>query len=179
MKKVLLMTCLAGVLVAFVSNAADEPVLNSHLELLRPLLGRTMKGTLNSANSDKPPMVDVQKWERALNGQAVRLTHSINDGFYGGETMFVWDEKRGAVVYYYFTTEGYMTSGTMVCTNSHYICTEKVNGSASGVQEVRSTSEVLPGGRFHVKAEYFKDGQWSFGHEITYCDDPKAAVVFK
>jgi hypothetical protein len=33
---------------------------------------------------------------------------------------------------------------------------EDVKGSANGVTEVRATSELLPDGKFHVKAEYLR-----------------------
>jgi len=54
--------------------AAKELPLNAHLEHLRPLL-KTWKGTFNESKPDKPT-VDVQRWERALNGQAIRILHS-------------------------------------------------------------------------------------------------------
>jgi hypothetical protein len=85
------------------AHAADQPSLNPHLEPLRPLLGKTWKGVFSDSKPDKP-MIDIEKWERALNGQAVRLTHSINGGMYGGETLFIWDDKKQAITYYYFTT---------------------------------------------------------------------------
>src|SRR5580658_1022370 len=93
-------------------TAADKPSLNPHLAPLEPLLGKTWKGAFKNSTPEHP-MVDVEHWERALNGQAVRQVHSINNGAYGGETMFVWDEKKQSVVYYYFTTAGFMTTGTL------------------------------------------------------------------
>ncbi len=84
---------------------ADQPSLNSHLEPLRPLLGKTWKGVFKDAKPEKPT-VDVARWERALNGQAVRLLHSINQGIYGGETLFIWNEKKQIVEYYYLRRQG-------------------------------------------------------------------------
>jgi hypothetical protein len=91
---------------------ADQPLLDSRLEPLRPLLDKTWKGAFKNSKPEKP-MVDVMRWERALNGKAVRVLHSVNDGSYGGETIFMWDEKKQAVVYHYFTTAGFMTTGTI------------------------------------------------------------------
>ena len=158
--------------------AAEEPALNAHFEPLRPLLGKTFKGTFKDSKPDKP-VVDVARWERAMNGQAVRLLHSINDGVYGGETLFIWDSKKQSVVYYYFTTVGYLTTGTMQVKDGKILTHEEVQGEAGGVKEVRGMSEILPGGKFHVKAEYLKDGQWVLGHEVTYEEDPAGKVVFK
>jgi len=158
--------------------AEKQPTLNSHLEPLRPLLDKTWKGVFEGSKPEKPT-VDVARWERALNGQAVRVLHSINQGAYGGETLFVWNEKSQVVEYFYFTTAGYMTSGTLEVKNGKIETREQVRGDAGGVTEVRGTSEILPGGKFHVKAEYLKSGQWTLGHEVTYQEDPSSEVVFK
>jgi len=170
-----LAACLAG---ALHLRAAEKPSLNPHLEFLQPLLGKTWKGAFKDSKPDKPIM-DTARWERALNGQAVRSLHSINQGTYGGETLFIWDDKKQTVVYYYFTTAGFMTTGTMEVKGGKILTHEEVKGDAGGVTEVRSTSEVQPDRRFHVKAEYLKNGQWTVGHEVTYEEDPNSQVLFK
>jgi hypothetical protein len=158
--------------------AADALPLNSHLESLRPLLEKTWKGTFKDSKPDKPT-VDVQKWERALNGQAIRILHSINDGAYGGETLLIWDEQRKTISFYYFTTDGFMTTGTLEPRDGKFITHEDVKGNANGVTEVRATSEILSDGKFHVKAEYLQNGEWTPGHEVTYEEALGAKVVFK
>jgi hypothetical protein len=174
-KSLLLLFLVEG---ALVTAAADQNALNPHLEPLRPLLGKTWQATFKNSTPEKPT-IDMEHWERALNGQAVRVLHSINDGVYGGETIFIWDEQRQIIAYYYFTTEGFMTSGTLEVKDGKFITHEDVKGNANGVTEVRATSELLPDGKFHVKAEYFKNGQWGLGHEATYEETPTARVVFK
>jgi hypothetical protein len=166
--------CLGIVIVC----SAEEPALNVHLQAFRPLLGKTWRGTFTNSKPDNP-IIDVQKWERALNGQAVRVLHSINEGSYGGETMLVWDGQHNSIVFYYFTTEGFMTTGTLGIENGKFITHEDVKGNANGVTEVRATSELLPSGKFHVRAEYLKNGTWIPGHECTYTEAPEAKVVFK
>lgn len=59
--------------------AAAAAEMHPKLSPLRPLLGKTWRGSLEKPGSAKP-VVDVQRWELALNGQAVRVLHSINDG---------------------------------------------------------------------------------------------------
>ncbi len=157
---------------------ADQPTLNPHLQILEPLLGKTWKGPFSNSQREKP-MVDIARWERALNGQAVRMVHSVNDGIYGGETLFVWNEKKQAVEFYYFTTAGFMTTGTLELKEGKFITKEEVKGATEGVTAVRGTSEIRPDGGFHVKAEYLKNGEWTLGHEITYREDAASAVLFK
>lgn len=60
--------------------------LNPHLEPLRPLLDKTWKGTFVNSRPDNLT-VDLARWERAMNGEAVRRIHSVNDGTYGGEGL--------------------------------------------------------------------------------------------
>jgi hypothetical protein len=155
-----------------------KPSLDSHLEPFRPLLGKTMKAVFKDSKPDKLT-IDVSKWERALNGKAVRMTHSINQGVYGGETIFIWDAKKQQVTYYYFTTADYMTVGTVKFDNRKIITHEIVSDSGDGITEVRGNSELSTDGGLHVKAEYFKKGTWVPGHEADYKEDPAALVVFK
>ncbi len=164
--------------VAILAAADSAPPLNSHLEPLRPLLNKTWKGVFANSKPDKAT-VDMAHWERALNGQAVRLLHSINNGVYGGETLFIWNDKKQTVEYYYFTTAGYMTTGTMEVKDGKILTHEEVKGDAEGVTEVRGTNEFLPGGKFHVKSEYLKNGKGTPGHEVTSEEDPAGKVVFK
>ena len=160
------------------SSAADKPSLDPHLEPLRPWLEKTWKGTFKNSTPEKP-VIDVARWERALNGKAVRSQHSINGGAYGGETIFMWNEQKQTVTYHYFTTAGFMTTGTISFKEGRMIAHEVVSGEAGGVTEVRGTSEMKPDGSFHVKTEHLKNGEWSPGHEATYREDSSAKVVFK
>lgn len=157
---------------------ADQPSLQPQLEPLRPFIDKTWKGVFKSSTPEKP-LVDVMRWERALNGRAVRVLHSLNDGAYGGETIFMWDAQKQAVTYHYFTTAGFMTVGSVSFKDGKLSTHEVVSGSSGGVTEVRGESELLPDGGLLVKTEHLKDGQWQPGREVTYRVDPAAKIVFK
>ena len=157
---------------------AEALPLNPNLEALRPLLEETWKGTFSNSKPDKPTF-DVETWERALNGQAVRHIHSVNDGTYGGEALPFWDDERKIISVYYFTTTGFMSIGTLDFKDGKFIGHEDINGNADGITEVRSVSELLPDGKFHVRAEYLKDGKWTFGREATYEGSLESKVTFK
>ena len=144
---------------------------------MRGWLGKTWKQ--QPAEGAASGKIDVARWERALNGKAVRILHSINDGEYGGETVATWDDAKKSVVYHYFTTAGFMTTGTMSFEGGKMMSNEKVSGSAGGVSEVRGTAEIAPDGTFRMKTEYFKDGKWQPGRDVTYREDGAAKVVFK
>lgn len=161
---------------AFAGGNADA--LAEPLKAFAPLLGKTWKGEFANSTAEKP-IFDVARWERALNGKAVRVLHSVNDGAYGGETIITWDAKKKGLVYWYFTTAGFRTEGTMKHVDGQWIGHEIVAGAAGGITEVKSTSKLLPDGRLQVKAEYLKDGKWGLGREVHYKEAPEAKVIFK
>jgi len=161
--------------IAAAGATAAEP--DPKLAPLLPLVGKTWRGSLSSPGAK--PVVDVTRFELVLGGRAVRSSHSINDGEYGGETLIVWDKEKEAVVFYYFTTGGFYTTGTIGPAEGGFKARETVHGTSGGVREVEATSRVLPDGRLHVKSRYLKDGQWTDGHEVFYTEDPKAVVKFK
>ena len=165
---------------AFASSmaATAQPALDPHLEFLRPWLDKTFKSESKGPGSDKPT-IDVVRWERALNGNAVRITHSLNDGAYGGEVIVRWDEEKQAVCYHYFTTDTFWTEGTMNFKDGKITSHEFVKGKAGGVTEVRATLEKQPDGTYLQKSEFLKDGKWSPGREALYQPDPAARVIFR
>ena len=161
---------------SFAAAGDNAAPLAEPLKPFAPFLGKTWRGEFVNA---KKPTVDIARWERALNGQAIRTLHSINDGAYGGESIIMWDAKKKSLVYWYFTTAGFRTEGTMKHEDGQWIAHETVAGGAGGVTEVKSISKILPDGRMHVKAEYLKDGQWTVGRETYYKEAPEAKVIFK
>jgi hypothetical protein len=169
---------LTTIVVSFTGYAAEIQPLDEALEPLRPLLGKTWRGAFKSSKPEKPT-IDVARWERALNGKAVRVLHSVNDGAYGGESIIWWDKEKKQVVYYYFTTAGFMTTGTMTVADGKFLSQEKVTGDANGMTEVRATTELRPDGTMLTKAEYLKNGQPTGSREVLYKEDSKAEVKFK
>lgn len=160
------------------TGAATLDDLDPHLAPLRPWLGKTWKGHLKASTPDKP-VVDIAHWARALNGKAVRIVHSVNDGAYGGESFIRWDETKKAVVYHYFTTAGFMTTGTMVFKDGRLLTHELVGGSAGKITEVRAVTEMKADGSFVVKSEHRQNKKWLPARETTYREEPGAQVRFK
>jgi len=176
----ILIAIVATVGVLSPAAGAESPALDSHLEPLRPLLEKTWKQVSEpKPGSTNKPALDVARWERALNGRAIRILHSINDGLYGGESIVVWDDAKQAVTYHYFTTATFTTTGTMTFKDGKIITHEIISGNAGGITEVRGEFEFRSDGTYHVKAEHLKDGKWSLGREATYREDSTAKVVFK
>jgi hypothetical protein len=157
--------------------AAAEPKLDEHLAPFAPLVGKTWRGEFGNSTKEKP-MVDVSRWEIALKGKAIRTTHSVNDGVYGGETIIMWDPEKKTLAAFYFTTAGFFTESTFELKEGKLTSREKVRGNSQGITEVEAVSEITAG-KLHVKSRYLKDGQWVPGHEITYTEAPDAKVVLE
>ena len=170
-------TLLTAAALACATGAAAVDM-NPRLAPLAHLVGKTWRGTVSPPGAAKPS-VDVSRFELALNGQAVRNRHSIDDGAYGGETFILWEEARQSLVYYYFTTAGFYTTGTMSVADGVLESHEVVKGAAGGIAEVKATHRLLPDGRLHVKSRYLENGQWEDGRETFYLEDPQAVVRFK
>ena len=145
---------------------------------LSVFIGKTWRGELASENPEKPD-IDISCYERALNGKIVRNLHSVNEGEYGGETIIIWDAEVGALRYFYFTTAGFFTQGTMSFEGERMISSEKVTGNVNGITEVRAVSEIKVDGRLYVRAEYLQRGTWVPGHTAVYQEAAGEQVRFK
>ena len=73
---------------SFAEDPIDEP-----LRLFKPFIGKTWKGKFKSPSADEP-VFDVSRWERALNGTAIHILHSLNENQYRGESLIFWDSQR-------------------------------------------------------------------------------------
>jgi hypothetical protein len=169
----------AVLLTAFVLPASGRPAdLIPELAPLRPFVGKTWRGEFPESKPGKP-VVDISRYEVALNGRAVRNMHSINDGDYGGESLMVWDKDKQVIVFYYFTTGGFYTTGTLREEDGAIVAHEVVKGDADGVAEVKAVLRVLPDGRLHAKTRYLKKGEWVDARDMHYVEAPTAVVKFK
>ncbi len=155
-----------------------EIQLNEKLQAFAPFVGKTWKGEFQDSTAEKPTY-DVSRWERALNGQAIRILHSVNDGAYGGESIIFYDREQEKVRYYYFTTAGFYTNGSMTFEDGKIISYEEVTGNENGITAVKSTGEVMADGKMKSSAQFLKNGEWVPGHVIVYQEAPNAEVVFK
>ena len=59
--------CVLGSCVSLAISAAEQPTLDAHLEPLRPLLGKTWKGTFKSSKPDRSA-IDIMRWEGTSEG---------------------------------------------------------------------------------------------------------------
>ena len=154
---------------------------NNHLsEKLKPFenfIGKTFKGEFSNSTPENP-LFDVQYW-RILNDNGIQVTHSVNDGMWGGESIIMWDLELNSLVSWYFTSVGFYTKSTILIENDKIIFHEKVTGNKDGITETKGIYQLLSNGDFKSETQYFQNGEWVKGHEIYYKEDAKAKVIFK
>jgi hypothetical protein len=155
---------------------AEGTQFTDELKVFQPYLGN-WSAVFKSENG-VPTLVDVSKWERALNGKALRTLHSINNGEYGGESIIFFDKAQQKLVFYYFTTADFFTQGTIeVIGENEFVAYEDVSGNADGVTQVRSTSR-LTDNEMHVSTSYLKHGKWT-KPEVRLYKRTSDKVIFK
>ena len=120
-----------------ISQNNDTNNLSKHLKAFEPYIGKTYKGEFVGSTSEKL-VFDVQYWERILNGHGIKMTHSVNDGEYGGESIIMWDIKSESLQSWYFTTEGFYTEATITFEDKKIISIEEVIGNQNGITKVKS-----------------------------------------
>jgi hypothetical protein len=163
------------------AKAGEEPELHPQLEVFRPYLETYWIGDVSQPGS-ATPSIDRSYWQRALNGQAIKTTHSINDGEYGGESMIFWDEKKQSLVYYYFTTAGFYTHGTMHfdADDNTLEAYEQVENNVNGITAVKSFSIFNQhDGTLNTRSEYLQNGQWQPGHRVSYRLSGPLHIIFQ
>ena len=151
--------------------------LSEHLKPFQNYIGKTFKGEFSNSTPEKP-VYDISNWERALNGNAIRILHSVNNGEYGGESIIMWNAKKESLCSWYFTTAGFFTEATLYFEDDKLISIEDVTGNENGITQVKAVIDLLPNGQLVNSSEYLINGNWVEGHKIHYSEDPKAKVIF-
>ena len=178
MKAILLL--LTAFIFSGITEATESGTLHPKLEPLRPYLGQHWQGDLTQPGATEK-VTDRSYWSRALNGQAIKTIHSINDGQYGGESFIFWDDSKQSLAYYYFTTAGFYTHGTMEFNPAigEVIAVEQVENNQNGITQVKSYSRIMPDGTLETKSTYLQNGTWVDGHSATYQPVAQQQILFK
>lgn len=163
LKAVLTTLLVSAVMAASIKPAEASIKLDAKLEPFRNFIGSWQAPM--AWGKDKRQVLDVSMWSIALNGKALKIIHSVNDGDYGGESFIFWDKKSKTYKAFYFTTADFYTEATITIDEPNkFSVIEKVatggEGLSSGISEVKSTSEIR-NDELHVSTSYLKEGVWS------------------
>jgi copper(I)-binding protein len=139
----------------------------------QPLIGKSWRGAATAQEG----VEDIQRWDWAVGGHAVRVVHSVNGGVYAGETLIVRDKDSGDYVFHYFTTGGFHTTGTMKATGPGAFEVEETVHGADGIERMRSTTVLGADGVYRVRSSAERGGQWVEVGGFDYREDPSATPV--
>ena len=159
-------------------SQSAHKILSNNLKPFEAYIGKTFKGEFANSTPEKP-VYDISHWERALNGNAIRIMHSVNNGEYGGESIVMWDTKKEILVSWYFTTAGFYSEAILHFEDEKLISVEDVTGNENGITKVKSEINLLPNGQLVNSSMYLMNGNWVDGHKIHYKEVADAQVIFK
>ena len=155
-----------------------QNLLSENLKPFQVFINKTFKGEFATSTPEKP-VFGISRWERALNGNAIRIMHSVNNGEYGGESIVMWDTKKESLVSWYFTTAGFYSEAILHFEDEKLISVEDVTGNENGITKVKSEINLLPNGQLVNSSMYLMNGNWVDGHKIHYKEVADAQVIFK
>ncbi len=158
--------------ISLVARAA-EPI--PELAPLAPFAGKTWKSVSGSVDGGED-FTDISKWEWAMHGRVVRITHSVGGGSYGGESLIHWDAQQGKIIFRYVTTAGFYTDGVITPVEGGIEVHEIVRGAKSGPSETRS-AYLMKDGEIHGWAQFRTDGTWGERSDFRYIEAPDAVPV--
>lgn len=175
-KRILSLAVPAILAVLSAAALAQESRPDDPLAMFDLLVGKTWKG--EGAAGEVGGKTDVITWERIMGGKAVQSTHSIEDGEYGGVTVFFYDPSEDVVLFHYFTTANFHSTGTVTQSdNGDIVAVEQIHGLES-LPEVRGRIVFIENG-WETRASYLKDGEWVEGDGFRYVEAPAEKVVFR
>lgn len=140
---------------------------------LYPLIGRTWRGTGIGPDA----VEDIVRWEWAVGGHAVRATHAVNDGAYGGETVVFADADSGGLIFHYFTSGGFHTTGTITLADDGSLVIEEAVHGLDGLESLRSVIRTAGDGTYTSRGLVERDGQWVEFGGFDYRIDSAAVVA--
>ncbi len=139
----------------------------------QPLVGKSWRGSATA----QPGVEDIQRWDWAVGGHAVRVVHSVNGGEYAGETLIFRDKDSGDYVFHYFTTGGFHTTGTMKATGPATFEVDETVHGAAGIERLRSTAALGADGIYRVRSSAEQGGRWVEVGGFDYREDASATPV--
>lgn len=156
--------------VAPVPEVAPGPAAYAPFERM---IGRSWRGTGTAGAG----VEDIQRWDWAIGGHAVRVVHSVNGGAYAGETLIFRDRDSGDYIFHYFTTGGFHTTGTMTPAGPGTFEIEETVHGADGIETLRSTAALGVDGVYRVRSRTERDGRGVEVGGFDYREDPSAMPV--
>jgi hypothetical protein len=149
-------TALAMLVLAFgAAGAGAQAPEAGNFEPMAFLVGSCWKGTFPDGKS-----ADEHCYEWVWGGKFVRDRHVVKSARpdYEGETLFAWDASRKQIVFWYFTNQGFYTTGALEPRDGELVIPETVVGEKTTERK----TVIRPNGRdsYTVRSETKEASGW-------------------
>ena len=152
--------------------------LSKHLLGFEIFLGKKFQGEFYNSTKENP-LMDIIYFERILNGEAIRITHSVNHGEYGGEYIIAWNSDKGKIESYYFSTGGEIRVSSIDITNNEISIKEDFSKNKNGIQKVKKIFRLDAEGSLENNVNYMINNMWVKSHEMIYSRNDSAKIIFR
>ena len=163
-------------LIIFQDTHGNE--LSKRLLGFEKFLGKKFQGEFYNSTKENP-LMDIIYFERILNGEAIRITHSVNHGEYGGEYIITWNSDKGKIESYYFSTGGEIRVSSIDIINNEISIKEDFSENENGIQKVKKIFRLNAEGSLENNIKYMINNMWIKSHEMIYSRNDSAKIIFR
>jgi hypothetical protein len=149
-------TAVATLVLALIAGrAGTEAPEAGNFQPMAFLVGSCWKGTFPDGKS-----TDEHCYEWVWGGKFVRDRHVVKSARpdYEGETLFAWDAPRKQIVFWYFSNQGFYTTGALEPRNGELVIPETVVGEKT--QERKTVIRPNGADSYTVRSEMKEASGW-------------------
>ncbi len=152
--------------------------LSKHLSGFEIFVGKKFQGEFYNSTKENP-LMDIIYFERILNGEAIRISHSVNNGEYGGEYIITWNSDKGKIESYHFSTGGEIRVSNIDIINNEISIKEDFSQNENGIQKVKKIFRLGAEGYLENNIKYMINNMWVKSHEMIYSRNDSAKIIFR
>tara|TARA_B100000427_G_scaffold315434_1_gene309543 strand:+ start:207 stop:743 length:537 start_codon:yes stop_codon:yes gene_type:complete len=156
----------------------NEKKISKKLLGFEQFLGKKYIGEFQNSTKKKP-LFDIIHFERILNGNAICISHSVNDGEYGGKTVIIWNAKTGNLESYYFSTGGEIIQAIVTVEDSKIVMIEDFTENNNGIKKVKKIYKISDNRTLENQIKYLLNNIWVNSHEMVYIESDTVKIIFQ
>ena len=141
-------------------------------------IGKTFSGEFYNSTKDKP-LKDIIYFERILNGKAISISHSVNDGEYGGKYIIMWNAEKNIVESYFFSTGGEIILSKATIFANNITIVEDFSSNGNRIKKVKKIYKLNKDNTLENKIKYFINNVWVNSHSMKYVESDLAKVIYR
>jgi hypothetical protein len=144
-------------LVAVAGPVAAQEVVPEHFRHLAPLVGSCWRGAFPDGGQ-----TDEHCFEWVYGTTYIRDHHVVRGGEtdYQGETLFAWDVERQIVVYWYWSSAGGVSTGSVQVAGAELRFPDEVHRQDGATRTFRSVWRMIDADRYLAITEEQTDQVW-------------------